>query len=125
MIELTNSRGNRVLVNAKNIKVVREFSDNRYPNSKTAITFDDGELVQFQQSYDEVCKMIQGNEVKPTKDDILSINNKVLIDYIEQAEIGIPIDDYFCEDGATRITKKQYGKVLIKYLVKDLRERFI
>ena len=48
-----------------------------------------------------------------------------LIDYIENdAEIAMPIDEFFNDDG-TNITKKQYGKVLIKYLVKELRERYL
>ena len=47
-----------------------------------------------------------------------------LIDYIENnAEIAIPIDEFFKEkDGLkTSLTKKEYGLVLIKYLVKELK----
>jgi hypothetical protein len=47
-----------------------------------------------------------------------------IIDYIENdAEIAMPIDEMFNEDGSN-ITKKKYGKVLLKYLVKELREHF-
>jgi len=52
------------------------------------------------------------------------VSNSALIDYIENdAEIAMPIDEFFNEDG-THITKKQYGKVLLKYLVKELREHY-
>ena len=52
------------------------------------------------------------------------VSNRALIDYIENdAEIAMPIDEFFNEDG-THITKKQYGKVLLKYLVKELREHY-
>ena len=55
---------------------------------------------------------------------LYSVSNSALIDYIENdAEIAIPIDDFFNEDG-TLITKKKYGKVLLKYLVKELRENY-
>ncbi len=67
-------------------------------------------------------------EEQPTSDkqnDILPrVSNSALIDYIENdAEIAMPIDEFFNEDG-TPITKKKYGKVLLKYLVKELREHF-
>lgn len=56
--------------------------------------------------------------------DIQRVSNSALIDYIEtDAEIAIPIDEFFNGDG-TNITKKQYGKVLLKYLVKELREHY-
>lgn len=52
------------------------------------------------------------------------VSNSALIDYIENdAEIAMPIDEFFNEDG-THITKKQYGKVLLKCLVKELREHY-
>ena len=48
-----------------------------------------------------------------------------LIDYIENhAEIPIPIDEMFNEDG-NHITKKEYGKVLLKHLVEELRCKFL
>lgn len=47
---------------------------------------------------------------------------KEIIDYIEQAEIGMPIEELF--PNGKHITKREYGKVLIKYLVKDLRKKF-
>ena len=47
-----------------------------------------------------------------------------VIDYIENdAEIAIPIDELMHEDGR-HLTKKEYGKVLLKYLVKELREHY-
>lgn len=49
------------------------------------------------------------------------VSNSALIDYIENdAEIAMPIDEMFNEDGA-HITKKKYGHMLLKYLVKELR----
>ena len=47
-----------------------------------------------------------------------------LIDYIENdAEIAMPISELIGRDG-THITKKKYGKVLLKYLVIELRQRY-
>ena len=47
-----------------------------------------------------------------------------VIDYIENdAEIAIPIDELMHEDGR-HLSKKEYGKVLLKYLVKELREHY-
>lgn len=47
-----------------------------------------------------------------------------VINYIEKdAEIAIPIDEFFDADG-NHVTKKQYGKILLKYLVKELKEKF-
>lgn len=59
------------------------------------------------------------------KNDLLPrVSNSALIDYIENdAEIAMPIDEFFNEDGSN-ITKKQYGKVLLKYIVKELREHY-
>jgi hypothetical protein len=55
---------------------------------------------------------------------LFSVSNSALIDYIEtEAEIAMPIDELMNDDGS-HITKKQYGKVLLKYLVKELREHY-
>jgi hypothetical protein len=49
---------------------------------------------------------------------------EVLISYIENdAEISMPINELMNEDG-THLTKKEYGKVLLKYLCIELREHF-
>lgn len=49
---------------------------------------------------------------------------EVLINYIENdAEIAMPINELIHEDG-THLTKKEYGKVLLKYLCIELREHF-
>jgi len=46
-----------------------------------------------------------------------------LIDYIENdAEIAMPINELMHEDGR-HLSKKEYGKVLLKYLVKELRSK--
>lgn len=48
-----------------------------------------------------------------------------IINYIENdCEIAIPLDEFFNEDGS-HITKKKYGKILLKYLVIELREKFL
>lgn len=48
-----------------------------------------------------------------------------IINYIENdAEILIPIERFFNEDGS-HISKKEYGKVLLEFLCEELRERFI
>lgn len=48
-----------------------------------------------------------------------------IINYIEnEAEIGIPIDFFFNEDGSN-ITKKKYGHILLKVLCEELREKFL
>lgn len=64
-------------------------------------------------------------QLKPWQmEHIQRASNSALIDYIENdTEIAIPIDDFFNDDGS-HITKKQYGKILIKYLVKELRNRY-
>jgi hypothetical protein len=47
-----------------------------------------------------------------------------IINYIQNdAEIAMPIDELMHPDG-THLSKKQYGHVLLKYLVKELRERY-
>jgi hypothetical protein len=48
-----------------------------------------------------------------------------MIQYIEsEAEILIPMDELSNKDGS-RITKHQYGLVMIKYLCEELREKFL
>ena len=46
-----------------------------------------------------------------------------IIEHIENSEILIPIEELFHEDGS-HITKKEYGLVLLKYLVIELKEKF-
>lgn len=47
-----------------------------------------------------------------------------IISYIENdAEIAMPINELTHESGRS-LTKKEYGHVLLKYLVKELREHF-
>lgn len=51
---------------------------------------------------------------------IISVQEE-LINYIENdAEIAIPINEMFNENGG-HITKKEYGLILLKYLVTELR----
>jgi len=46
-----------------------------------------------------------------------------VINYIEnEAEIAIPINRLFDNDGNS-ITKKEYGKILLEYLVIELRSK--
>ncbi len=55
---------------------------------------------------------------------VVSSSADEIINYIEtDAEIAMPINELMNEDG-THLTKKEYGKVLLKYLVIKLRERY-
>lgn len=46
-----------------------------------------------------------------------------VINYIESdCEIAIPIDRFFNEDGNS-ITKKEYGRILLEFLVVELRSK--
>jgi len=47
-----------------------------------------------------------------------------IIRYIENAEIAMPIG-YMFNDHRDHITKKEYGKVLIHALCKDLKKEFL
>jgi len=52
------------------------------------------------------------------------INSNDIIDYIENdAEIMIPLEELMHEDGR-HLTKNEYGKVLLKYLVIELRNKY-
>ena len=65
-------------------------------------------------------KDLNSNDAKP----VLAEVREQIIDYIEnEAEIAIPIDELTHESGRS-LTKKEYGHVLLKYLVKELREHF-
>jgi len=56
--------------------------------------------------------------------DLFSVSNSALIDYIENdAEIAMPINALMHEDGR-HLTKKEYGKVILKYLVKELKQHY-
>lgn len=47
-----------------------------------------------------------------------------IISYIENdSEIQIPIERFFNKDGS-HITKKEYGKILLEILCKELRDKF-
>lgn len=47
-----------------------------------------------------------------------------VIKYIENdAEIAMPVNELMHEDGR-RLSKKEYGHVLLKYLIVELKERF-
>lgn len=63
---------------------------------------------------------------KLTKDilSLLNYNNKEIINYIEnEMEIEIPIEELIHEDGGP-IGKKEYGKILLKYLIKELKKYY-
>lgn len=61
-------------------------------------------------------------------DDIYNDFDKKLeeiISYIEkEVEVPIPIEAFFNEDG-THITKREYGKILLQEVAKDLRKKYI
>lgn len=47
-----------------------------------------------------------------------------MIDEIEQMEIGIPIDR-FTDDKGNHITKREYGRILIQEMCKQLRKQLL
>ena len=50
-------------------------------------------------------------------------NINQVIGMIEEAKIAIPIEEMFDDEGK-HITKKKYGQILLKYLCKELKERY-
>lgn len=57
----------------------------------------------------------------PTEEEII----QKVIDYIgNDSEIAIPIEEFFDENGEG-ITKKQYGRVLLKILCQEITDKFI
>ena len=55
---------------------------------------------------------------------VLAEVREQIINYIENdAEIAMPINELMHEDGR-HLTKKEYGHVLLKYLVIELREHY-
>lgn len=68
------------------------------------------------------------NSVKEVHDSNEAIDfanhcNSEVIDYIEnEAEIAIPVHLLFNKDG-THKTKKEYGRILLKYLSKEIKEK--
>jgi hypothetical protein len=55
---------------------------------------------------------------------VLAEVREQIINYIEnEAEIAMPVDELMHESGR-HLTKKEYGHVLLKYLVIELREHF-
>lgn len=61
--------------------------------------------------------MRQDNNSQPTL-------AETIISYIENdAEIAMPVNELMHEDG-THLTKREYGKLLLKHLCIELREHF-
>lgn len=55
---------------------------------------------------------------------VLAEAREQIINYIEnEAEIAMPANELMHESGR-HLTKKEYGEVLLKYLVIELREHF-
>lgn len=55
---------------------------------------------------------------------VLAEVREQIISYIEnEAEIAMPVNELMHESGR-HLTKKEYGHVLLKYLVIELREHF-
>lgn len=53
-----------------------------------------------------------------------TVSAEEIIDYIEKdAEILIPIEE-LTNKGGNRITQKEYGHILLKYLVLELRHKY-
>ena len=65
-----------------------------------------------------------GDTAQTDANTMLAEVREQIISYIENdAEIAIPIERFFNEDGS-HITKKEYGKVLLEILCEELREHF-
>jgi hypothetical protein len=64
------------------------------------------------------------NENPTDANNVLAEVREQIINYIEnEAEIAMPVDELMHESGR-HLTKKEYGHVLLKYLVIELREHF-
>ena len=64
------------------------------------------------------------HETPTDANNVLSEVREQIINYIENdAEIAMPINELMHEDGR-HLTKKEYGHVLLKYIVIELREHF-
>lgn len=66
------------------------------------------------------------NAISLVEDEVRSneIKSIELINYIEnEAEIAMPIGELIRKDGS-HLTKMEYGKILLKYLVKELRLKY-
>lgn len=83
-------------------------------------------IIEQQSQIDEYTHTLEGSQehVKQLQDKLeIEISN--IINYIEKdAEIAMPIDELINLNGS-HITKKQYGLVLLKYLVIELRNKFL
>lgn len=91
-------------------------------------------IEQFFEEIDEIYSEWHGGELyigSERTERIKEVLNKVselsiyeIIKYIENdAEIAIPLNELMHEDGR-HLTKKEYGDVLLKYLILELKERF-
>lgn len=54
MIELTDCRGNKVLIHTKDIREVRGYFDQRYPSIQSVIILYDGRKIECSHPYDVV-----------------------------------------------------------------------
>jgi hypothetical protein len=54
MIELTDYRGNKVLIHTKDIREVRGYFDQRYPSIRSVIILYDGKKIECSNTYDVV-----------------------------------------------------------------------
>jgi hypothetical protein len=64
------------------------------------------------------------HETPTDANNVLAEVREQIINYIEnEAEIAMPVDELMHESGR-HLTKKEYGHVLLKYLVIELREHF-
>ena len=64
------------------------------------------------------------HETPTDANNVLAEVREQIINYIEnEAEIAMPVNELMHESGR-HLTKKEYGHVLLKYLVIELREHF-
>ncbi len=86
-----------------------------FPYAKTSID-EEIQADAFNDGFMSCAKWMQEREKSKTAD---------LINYIENdAEIAVPIEDLMGENG-NGLTKKEYGLVLLKHLVIELRDKFL
>ncbi len=82
------------------------------------------ELLKFIFDNEFITKPRLKNKFELLVDKVIDEAQKEIINYIEdEAEIAMPVNELMHESGR-RLTEKEYGHVLLKYLVIELREHF-
>ena len=99
-------------------KLYGKFGNKYFDTGKTSDDWD-----RIETGYNKAKLLLADEEVNI---DLVNINKsaKDVINYVEfDAAIAMPIDELMGEDGR-HLSKKEYGKVLLKYLVIELKAHF-